>query len=56
MKILLSGCTGAMGRVITEVCQSKRYEIVAGFAISDTGDLPISLYGYPRCPGRGGWL
>lgn len=45
MKILLSGCTGAMGRVITEVCQSKEgYEIVAGFAISDTGDLPYPVY------------
>lgn len=45
MKILLSGYSGAMGRVITEVCQGKsNYNIVAGYARSKTEGFEHPVY------------
>lgn len=45
MKILLSGYSGAMGRVITDLCQKTAgYEIVAGYARSQVEGFAYPVY------------
>ncbi len=45
MKILLSGCSGAMGRVISQVCkESEDYDVVAGYARKQVDDLGYPVY------------
>lgn len=45
MKILLSGCSGAMGKVITEICkETDGYHIVAGYARMEIEGLDYPVY------------
>lgn len=48
--IILSGCNGKMGRVITELCAQKsdRVKIIAGFDINDARTADYPVYADPR--------
>ncbi|MCD7745693.1 MAG: 4-hydroxy-tetrahydrodipicolinate reductase [Lachnospiraceae bacterium] len=48
VRIIMSGCCGHMGRVVTEIVEEQEgMEIVAGFDVYDSGDRPYSVFASP---------
>ncbi|MCD8104289.1 MAG: 4-hydroxy-tetrahydrodipicolinate reductase [Lachnospiraceae bacterium] len=48
IKVIMSGCCGHMGRVVTEIVgEWQDMEIVAGFDVYDSGDRPYPVFASP---------
>ncbi|MCC8046057.1 MAG: 4-hydroxy-tetrahydrodipicolinate reductase [Clostridiales bacterium] len=48
IRIIMSGCCGHMGHVVTEIVEERQdMEIVAGFDVIDSGDLPYPVFASP---------
>lgn len=49
IKIIMNGCCGKMGRVITRLAaDDSECEIAAGFDVCDAGDMPYPVYTDPN--------
>ncbi|MCD7736770.1 MAG: 4-hydroxy-tetrahydrodipicolinate reductase [Lachnospiraceae bacterium] len=48
IRVIMSGCCGHMGQVVTEIVGSREdMEIVAGFDVYDSGRMPYPVYASP---------
>ncbi|MCD8011789.1 MAG: 4-hydroxy-tetrahydrodipicolinate reductase [Lachnospiraceae bacterium] len=48
VRVIMSGCCGHMGRVVTDiVAEQEGMEIVAGFDVYDSGDRPYPVFASP---------